>query len=191
MSLEELRKSLEQEGKAEAGRITGEAERQAEEILSKAREEAKEIVSGAKARAEAAAQAERNERIGACQLRAKRATSEARNRVIGQALQKIWAEFAEIPKEKAEYERLMKRQISMAENELGKGSTVKVREEDLGLARRIAKNPPKGAEMAGGAIISNTDGTVSIDCSLEAIFAGHEEKLRKLVYHELFGKGKK
>src|SRR3989338_9840485 len=112
MSLEELKKSLAKEGRAEAANIMGGAQKQAAEIIYNAREAAKKIVSDANAKAEAGAQSERNERIGTAQLKAKKITSEAKNQVIEQALHKIWAECRDAPKKKPEYEKLVKKLVA-------------------------------------------------------------------------------
>ncbi|VVB99559.1 V-type ATP synthase subunit E [uncultured archaeon] len=192
MSLEELRKGLLQEGKSEAAKAKSLAEKRASEIIGAAMQEASKLKEKAKARAEAAIASERNERIGAAQLKAKKIVSEAKNRVIEQALEKIWKEFGAVPNNRAGYEKLMKGIISKAERELGKGAIVSVNARDKTLAKRLAKNVSgENADIEGGAIVSNSDGTVAIDCSLESIFGQDSEKLRKLVYYELFGKGRK
>lgn len=192
MSLEELKKSLLQEAKAQAKRMEADAQKLAEQRLDAARAQAKAIVSEAAERAQRAAAAEKNERQGAAQLKAKKITSEAQNRVLGQGLEKIWKEFSELPAQKAEYERLLKRLISHAEKEIGKGAVVAVNSRDQAIAKRLSKNVSgKAAGIAGGAIVASADGSISVDCSLESLFSQKEEEMRKLVYSEIFGGKKK
>ncbi len=192
MSLEELRKSLVQEAKAEAKRITSAAEKDAWQKLAEARAEAARIVSQAREKAGREAAAEKNERASAAQLRARKTLSEAQNRVLGQGLQKIWKEFSALPERKAEYEKLLKRLISHAEREIGKGAVVAVNARDQGLARKFSKNTSKqAAQISGGAVVSSADGTISVDSSLESVFGQNEDELRKLVYTEIFGGKKK
>ncbi len=192
MSLEELRKSLLQEAKAEGRRVTSDAQAQAEEKLSDARAQAKSIVSEATARAHQMAAAEKNGRQSAAQLKAKKITSEAQNKVLVQGIEKIWKEFEELPSQKAEYEKLLKRLISHAEKEIGKGAVVMVNQKDQPLAKKHTKNVSgKAANIAGGAIVSSADGSISVDVSLESLFSQKEEDLRKLVYSEIFGGKKK
>lgn len=187
-TLQELRKGLVQEARAEAKKIIGDMEKQGETKLSAVKAEAKKISAEAKARAEQAVAAERNERISAAQLRAKKIIAEAMNKVVEQGLADTWSEFTKVPEKKEVYEKLMKQVISTGEKELGGDCIVMVNRKDSGLAKKLSKNVSKEeVEISGGAIISTKDGSITIDNSLEAIFSQNEEETRKLVYTEVFG----
>ncbi|GEM_PF-5542977 len=192
MSLEELRKSLLQEAKAEGRRVTADAQKLSEQRLDAAKAQAKAIVSEAVERAQRIAAAERNERQSAAALKAKKITSEAQGQVLAQGLEKIRKELGQFPSQKAEYEKLLKRLIGHAEKEIGKGAVVMVNSRDQALAKKHSKNVSgKAAQISGGAIAATADGSISVDGSLESIFSQKEEELRKLVYSEIFGGKKK
>ncbi|MEK6958029.1 MAG: V-type ATP synthase subunit E family protein [archaeon] len=191
MSLENLKKAMIEEAKNEAKKITSEAEKEAKQNLSEAEKNAKEIVQKAREKTAKSIEAERKERASAAQLKAKRIVSEARNRVVEDAMQQVWGEFSESAKGKG-YEKLLKKLIVQGEKELGEKAIVAVNKSDFGAAKRISKNvSAKTAEISGGAIISSKSGEITIDNSLEAIFENSREDVGGMVYRELFGgKGK-
>ncbi len=184
MSLDNLSKALMQEGKGEARKIISEAEKQASEGISKAKETAKEITSEARKKAGELVLAEENERISAAKLKAKRILSNATNKTIDSAMEKIWQEFVKLPS-KDGYEAMLKALITSAEKELGSG-VVHVNANDLRLAKKISRNvSDKPVAISGGAIVTSKNGKIIIDNSLESIFDSKRDEARKIIFSEI------
>jgi len=185
MSLEKLRKSLSDEGKAEAKKIISEAEKEAARIAEEAKENAKRIKAEGKETVSSALKAENSERMSAAQLSAKKKTTEARNRMLEMALEEAWKEFIKIRGNAKAYEKFMKDTITESEKELGNKVTVFVNKQDNSLAKKISKNVDlKAVEITGGAIIMTHDKRISIDNSLEAIFEEKKEEIKSRIFSE-------
>ncbi|MBI4210583.1 MAG: hypothetical protein HY544_03710 [Candidatus Diapherotrites archaeon] len=188
MGMENLRKSLMQEAQAEARKISAEAEKQAEKAIAEAKEKARAIIAGARQAAKESSEAQKAERLSAAQLKARKIVTEAKNRKTEEALAMAWKEFSAIPESKG-YEAFMKKAITGAEREFAGKAVVRVREEDMKMAKRLSKGvSPEPARISGGAIVSSPDGKVSVDCSLEAMFEQKKEDIRKTIYLEMFRK---
>ena len=128
--------------------------------------------------------AEKNERISAAKLKAKKIVSDATNKTIDFAMEKIWLEFVKLPS-KDEYETILKSLITSAEKELGSG-VVHVNANDFRLAKKISKNvSEKPADISGGAIITSKNGKILIDNSLESIFDSKRDDVRKIIFSEI------
>jgi len=184
MSLDNLSKALMQEGKAEARKIISEAEKQASAEAVRAKDEAKEITAEARKKADEIVVAEQNERISAAKLKAKKIVSDATNRTIDSAMEKIWQEFVKLPS-KDEYEAILKGLITSAEKELGNG-IVHVNANDLRIAKKISKNvSDKPVDISGGAIVTSKSGKIIIDNSLESIFDSKRDDVRKIIFGEI------
>ncbi|HIH10520.1 MAG TPA: hypothetical protein HA254_07700 [Candidatus Diapherotrites archaeon] len=186
MALQNLKESLENEGKAEAKKIIAAAQKLADEEIEKAKVQAKKTVAAARARANEIAKA--NERISAAQLKAKRRVSEAMNAKADEALARIWAEFSKLPEGRS-YEKFMKAAISQAEKEFSGKAAVYTNERDQKVARKFSKNVAADTlNIAGGAIVRTPDGKITIDNSLESIFESKKGELSNIVYSELMKK---
>jgi len=187
MGLENVRKGLVQEAQAEARRLLSQAEKRAAEITAEAKEKASKAKAQARERAKQAAEAMESERTSAAQLKANKVVAEAANRKMDEALEKAWEEFAKTPESK-DYEKIMKTLITGAEKELGAKAMVHVNARDAKIAGKFSKNvAAKPVNIAGGAIITNADGRISIDNSLESMFGQGKEEAKKVIYSELLG----
>lgn|SRR3989344_8873081 len=188
MSLENLGKALMQEGNVEARKIISEAEKQASEGISKAKETAREITSRARKKSGEIVIAERDERISAAKLKAKKIVSDATNAALDAAMEKIWLEFVRIPS-KGDYETMLKALITSAEKELGSG-VVHVNADDMRSAKKISKNvSDKPMAISGGAIVTSKNGKIIIDNSLESIFDSKRDSVRKIIFSEISVQG--
>ena len=188
MSLENLGKALMQEGNVEARKIISEAEKQASEGISKAKETAREITSRARKKSGEIVIAERDERISAAKLKAKKIVSDATNAALDAAMEKIWREFVRIPS-KGDYETMLKALITSAEKELGSG-VVHVNADDMRSAKKISKNvSDKPMAISGGAIVTSKNGKIIIDNSLESIFDSKRDSVRKIIFSEISVQG--
>ena len=187
MGLENVRKGLLQEAQGESRRMLAQAQGLTSQINEGAGQKARKIKSEAKNRARRLADAEGNERTSAAQLKARKMVSEAVNMKMDEALQKVWHEFAVWAQGK-EYEKMLKELITGAEKELGGKCILQVNPRDIKAAEKFSKNVAKKAEdISGGAILSTLDGRISIDNSLESIFAQRKDEAKKVLFSELFG----
>lgn len=185
MNLDSVKKGLLNEAKAEERKIIKQAEKDAESLIASANDKAKQTVADAKKRAQSLVEAERNERISAAKLRAKKMLSDASNKVVEDALSQLRQEFMEIRKSPS-YEKIMKRLISEAEKEFEGKCEVFVNEDDIKTAKKISKNvSAKAVNISGGAIIASKDGKISIDNSLESIFEGRQDDLKRILFAEI------
>lgn len=190
MALENLRKSLVQEAEVQARKLIDEARKRAEKVTDEAMEKAAKARKESREKADALAEAESNERISSAELKGKRLIAEAMDRKMQEAMEKVWQEFAKTPKSGG-YEKILRTLISDAEKELGAKSVVHVNAQDAKLARKISKNvAAKPADMTGGAVVTTADGRISIDNSLESIFEQRREEAKKVIFSEMFSKGK-
>ncbi|HLC93094.1 MAG TPA: V-type ATP synthase subunit E [archaeon] len=186
MGLENVKKGLVQQAQAEAKKILSQADKLAEQTIEEAKENASKIRARAKERAAQIADAEANEKGSAAKLRAKKQIAEATNAKMDEALAKAWEEFSSAAQGKG-YEKMMEMLIEVAEKELGGKAIVYVNERDEKIAKKFSKNvSPKAANISGGAIVSTADGRISIDNSLEAIFAQKKDDAKKVLYMEMF-----
>lgn len=186
MTIENLKQSLIQQGSSEAKRLLAEAQKQADEILHSAKEKAAAISSESKKKTDAMISAQRNEKISAAKLRAKKMVSEARDEIVEVALGRIWDGLCELPKGE-NYEKIMKEFIVNGSRELGKGAIVQVNSRDAKLAKKFHDNlHPQAANITGGAIIMNGDKNIFVDNSLESLYKSKKEALRTVIYSELF-----
>ena len=189
MDLENVKKGLMKEAKAEAKTIIENAEKGSASAIASANEKAKSMVAAARQRASEMVEAERNERFSAAKLKAKKILSDARNRVVDGASQQVWVEFVKV-RETPSYEKMLKGLVGAAEKELGEKSTVCVNENDMKLAKKFSKNlSQKPAGISGGAVVVSKDGRVSIDNSFEAIFDSRKDDVKKIIFRELRGNG--
>src|SRR3989344_5872385 len=130
MDLENVKKGLMNEAKAEAKTIRENAEKDSAAALASANEKAKSMAAVARQRASELVEAERNERISAAKLKATKILSDARNRVVDGTSQQVWSEFVKV-RETSQYEKMLKGLVGQAEKELGEKSIVYVNESDM------------------------------------------------------------
>ena len=186
---ENLRKSLVKEAKKEARKIDEKAGEEAGSAIGLANMRAKKEIEEAMEKASRIVAEERDERLGSAKIRSKRIVADSVNRVIDNAMERLWEEFAGLPKAPG-YGRMLERIIESAEKELGGKTRVYVNANDLQAAKKISKNvSQKTIQISGGAVISSNDGKVEIDGSFESIFESKKAELRKIISNGIYGKG--
>lgn len=189
MGIKEMAEEISRNAKAEASRIEKDAGAKGERMLAEASEKKKKLLEGAKAEAEAAAANERNEKIAAAHLEAKRIESRAKEKAIDAAMKGV-LEATTHAREK-NYKEHLKKLISEGIVEVGKDAVVRVNKEDKKLAHSlgfvVADEP---IDCIGGALITSPDGKVVFDNTFEANFETRKERIRTEVHRLLFGKGK-
>lgn len=190
MAIENLKKGLIQEAEAEAGKIISAAEKEAEGIRAAGREKEKATLAEARKKADEMGRQQMNDRVSAAKLKAKKMVSEANEALVEKAMEKIWADFKELPSDR-NYEGIMKGFISKGQSSMGKDSLVVTNSDDAKIAKKFAANVSQEyADISGGAIIKSKDGKIMVDNSLESIFGSKKQELRRLIYSELLGERK-
>ncbi|HQT44826.1 MAG TPA: V-type ATP synthase subunit E [Candidatus Micrarchaeota archaeon] len=186
MGLEELREEIIQKVRSQARKTLEDADRQADSIIISAKKSSEEQVKQAYEHGGQVAQDESAERIAA-KLEAKKVQSEGMEYAIGVAMEDVWREVLSLKKSK-DYPKLLRKLVTDGIKELGEANpTVYVTSEDKKHLAGVKANVSTSRQgFSGGAIIESQSGLVRVDNSLESIFAGKRDIIRKEIYKELF-----
>ncbi len=187
MGLEELREEIIQKARSQARKTLEDADRQADSIIISAKKSSEEQVKLAFEHGGQVAQDESAERIAAAKLEAKKVQSEGMEYAIGVAMDDVWRDVLSLKKSK-DYPKLLRKLVTDGIKELGEPNpTVYVMPEDKKHLSGVKAGISTSRQgFSGGAIIESQSGLVRVDNSLESIFAGKRDIIRKEIYKELF-----
>jgi vacuolar-type H+-ATPase subunit E/Vma4 len=189
LGLEELREEIVKRTQEEIARIDAEASEEEKRTLSAAEHGHREILAKAKADIERMVRAEREERIAAARLGARRKVADAHEEVLAKGVERVWLAFIAI-RDTADYPALLKGIVEGGAREIGEGCVVSVRKEDADLVRKMKAKLGEPLETEGGAVISSPDGKICIRSTLREIFEQHREDVKKQLSDAIFGAGK-
>ncbi len=189
MGIEELREEIIEKTAEELNSIEGEQKKEEQRILHDAYAKKKEIEAQAKKSAKGRAESERNERIAAAKLKARKIVNSAKDEVVDSILQECWKDFVKITKQKS-YSKLLRKLIEEGVSEVGKGAVVYTNSSGKKVAKKLrvkgVKIASKTIDCEGGAVISSKDGKVSVRSTLKDIFESRRDELRSAAYKEAF-----
>jgi V/A-type H+-transporting ATPase subunit E len=187
MGIERLKGSLISEAREEAQKITGAAREQANGITEAEDRKCLAMKKEAEASVKKLLDDLRGERIAWARLESKRITAEAREDAIKGALDGLF-EALEASRKSPEYRKYMARSANDAVAELGAGATIHVVRGDKALLGQV-----KGAKIVedldslGGVLAESADGKIRMNFTLETLFEGRRDEVRKQVHDLLFG----
>jgi vacuolar-type H+-ATPase subunit E/Vma4 len=187
MGIEKLKRSLLSEAGEDAKKLVSASEEQAKTILDEERAKRAASKKGAEADVEKTLQDQKNERMAWARLESKRILAEAREDAIKNVIEDFFDALGGIRKT-PEYKKFLAKAVSSAVDELDSGAVIHVVKGDKALF-----NTPKGSSVVedlsglGGAMAESNDGKIRVDMTLETLFEGRRDEVRKKIYDSLFG----
>lgn len=187
MGIEQLTAEILAEAKNEAKQITEGAEAEKKRILDEEKKAVSATLSQAEAEATALVESQRRERVAWARLEAKKLEGDAREEVIRDALDALYAQMEKFRKSK-EYGDFLSARVEEGVKEIGVSNpTIHLCKGD----KKFLKNNSKAKvvedlEGIGGAIVESADGAVRVDLTMETLFEDKKEFLRKKLYEKLF-----
>lgn len=189
MSLEEIKKSIDRDAKAQSASISEAGAAEAASILKEAKASASAILSSAKTEAESEAQRVKRERLSEAQMAVSAMLVEAKEAVLEQHIEPLKRSIAsELSGKK------LGAVIAGAAREFSKFSpkgtmVVKTGGKNAAVAKKLGYDTVRGADDE--LTVQSRDGTVSIDASPDGLARMHEAEARRLLAARLWNeKGK-
>ena len=174
-----------QEASTKAKSIRDEARKNAKKLIDDAVGHAGRMMEEEKSAAKQEAES-RNTDVSAARLKAKQVLSEARDRLVQQALSELREELESFAKSR-EYKSVFQKLAKQVVAAIGKDCELWVAKRDLPLAKSLGYNA-KPFGIIGGAIASSRDGLVRVNNSFEALLEEKNDLLRQKAFQELFKK---
>ena len=81
----------------------------------------------------------------------------------------------------------LKKEVTKAVAELGKGSTVHVLKGEKKLLPKLDAAVVEDLQGLGGAMVEGADGKIRMDLTLETLFDSRRDEIRKHISEKLFG----
>ncbi len=187
MGIEQLTADILTEARKEAKGITDNAEEGKKRSLAEEKKNVSAMVSAAEAEASSLVESQRRERVAWARLEANRMLGDAREEVIRDAMDSLYAQLEKFRKSK-EYGDFLSGRVDAGIRELGVSNpVVHLCKGD----RKFLRNNGKAKiledlEALGGAIVESADGSVRVDLTLETLFEEKKEFLRKKLYERMF-----
>ncbi len=185
MEFDYLVAEVRQEATAKANHVLNEARKNAKHLSLEAKKEADLILAGEKARALEEAEA-RSSIVSGARLKAKQVVTEARNKLVEEAVEDLRRELLEFAKSR-EYKAVFSKLAKQAVSVMKRDCDLLVAKRDLALAKSLGYNA-KPFDMLGGAIASSKDGLIRVNNSFEALLEERNDAVRQKAFEELFGK---
>lgn len=187
MGIERLKGSLISEAREEAEKITGAAREQADGITQAERSKCLAMRKDADASVKRLLDDLRGERIAWARLESKRIMAEAKEDAIKGVIDDFF-EALEAARKSPEYKKYMAKSLNEAIAELGAGATIHVVKGDKALvASGKGARVVEDLDSVGGLLAESADGKIRMNFTLETLFEGYRDEVRKRVYDLLFG----
>ncbi len=189
MSLEEIRKRIDSEAKAEAVKVKDEGSSEADSILVEARAQADSILKAARVQGAREADRIKKEVLSGAQIEANAMLLGARESVIDSCMDKVKQQVESKLSDKKMLGRLMDSASAEFETIAARRDMV-VRAERSRIAdvRKMGFVVQEGAE--GELSISSRDGSMAIDISPHSLAEKYEADGRSMLLRRIFGSGK-
>jgi V/A-type H+/Na+-transporting ATPase subunit E len=187
MGIEKLKGSLLAEAQEDADKIAASSQGQAKSITDEERAKCSAIRKEAEADVERLVVEQRNERLAWARLESKRIMAESREDAIHAVLDDFF-DGLKGARKSPQYKKFMHSAVAKAAAELGHGVTVHIVKGDKALLPEL-KNATVVDDLKGlgGALVESADGKFRMDLTLESLFEGSRDEIRKQVYERLFG----
>ncbi len=183
MGLDAILEEIKAKGKAEAGRISGEAYKEASVVISDAQAQAEKIKAARKEATRKELERLRQQEISSANLEVKRSILNARKEVLDEVAEKARLAVSKLPPEKNQ--KLLQLIIQKNEDE---NTRIYSNTGDKAIVRKLSKLQYAGEiECLGGVVIENADGTEYLDFKYETILKNVSEESLKQVSDILFG----
>ena len=183
MGLEAIVKEIKARGKAEADKISKEAEKEASQIIADAQSRAEKIAETKKEAVVAEIQRLKQQELSSANLEVKRELLNARKEILDLVYEKAVDGVKNLPAEKNK--ELL--EVIIEKNETG-NSKIYSRNEDKAVVKKLTKLKYAGEiDCIGGVVIENEDGTVYLDFKYDTILKDVSERSLKQVSDILFG----
>jgi len=185
MGLEQLTATILDEARKESASAVSAADAERRKMLGEAKAAAEKARMDAEAKTAEFVESQRRERIAWARIEAKRSINEARESVVNDAIDDVFAEMRAFPKGR-EYPKFLNSLVEKGLKELGNPkAVVHVRKEDR--KHLNGKNSVKDdLDEWGGCIVESADGSVRVDLTFSALLEQKRELLRKMLYEALF-----
>ena len=183
MGLEAIVKEIKAKGKAEADKISKEAEKEASQIIADAQSRAEKITETKKEAVAAEIKRLKQQELSSANLEVKRGLLNARKEILDIVYEKAVEGVKNFPADKNK--ELLK--VIIEQNEAG-NSKIYSRSEDKAVVKKLAKLKHAGEiDCIGGVVIENEDGTEYLDFKYDTILNDANEQSLKQVSDILFG----
>ncbi len=187
MSLNDLQKKIEEQGRAEAGKVEREAKNTSGEELSKANKEAKGILAKADADIEEEARRLSKEYEANSEIARNGIILAAQEEVVEKAMKSVRKDI--VREMRAKQKRIFDSAIKAAkEIDDIKDMTIFVNRRDVDMVKKLGASI-SFADISGGLKIQSDDKSVTIDASIDTMVDGKSDEIRSIINHTLFGAG--
>ena len=177
MEIEKVIEEIISSAQKEAERIEKEGEKEAEKILNEAREKAETIKQQKLEQAKKLVEEMRKREKALAKLKGRKMIMEKKKELIENTLKEIRERFFNI--EGKEREKIIQALVKKTGKEW---SRVYAGKKDIGYVKSIFKNSQvREANIAGGFIAENEDGSVIADMSFESVFEISKKEIVKAI----------
>ena len=180
MGMEKVREEVIAKAKREAAKILGEAKKESDSIISEAQEKAEGSKKQAMQDAEREQQELRTMELASAELDVTKTLLDAKKRTIEEVFEEAKSRLARTPT--AERRKHIKRLLDKAKGEI-EVHRIFCSEKDINNAEGFKSQP---ANISGGIIAENKEGTIRLDYSYEAILEKTREEILKDVAKILY-----
>lgn len=189
MGLDELREGILEKAREKEREVLKERDREVSKILAEAEAQRKQLLEKARAEAKQLAAEERHEAVANAHLEAKREMAKARDEYVVDVEAEVRREFFREARGK-HYEEHLKKLVEKARRELGGEVIVHLAKADRKLLGEMkgVQVSEKPIECEGGAVIVSSEGRVSVNATLEALFEERRDRVRQEINRALLKK---
>jgi V/A-type H+/Na+-transporting ATPase subunit E len=182
MTLEQLKKQIQNEASSQRKHALDETKKQANAIVETAKSQANALLEKAKWDAEKEAKTKYTQ-VSAARLKAKKMQAEAQDVLVKDQLEKLKHALQSFVNKPA-YDTVLKNLVEQSLEKIGPGAMIHVRKKDLS---KVKKKGVRVQEMDcwGGCVASTPDGRIRVNNTLESLFEENQEKLRQKVFEEM------
>jgi vacuolar-type H+-ATPase subunit E/Vma4 len=189
MSLEEIKKRIDSEARADAERIKDEGKAEAEAIMSTSRNQASDILEAAKEQAEHESSRMRKELLSGAEIEASTMLIAARESVIEGHIGAVKSRVARMLSDSKQCGKLIEGAAQEFEKLAArKDMVVRVDRKWLAQVRRLGYVAEAGSD--GELTMATRDGSVTLDASPMALAEKYEREARSSLSSRLFGSDK-
>lgn len=181
MTLETVQQEIETEAQRQATALLKTAAADAKNILAKAKEEVTQYEREALEHEKSLEETTARKLIAAARFEAQRVIQQKRNELVAEVLQSVRQKLLNLPVDKKK--QFLHALVTQAKQELADVAVIYANSNDLKL---INFKTVKEAKIEGGIIAESSDGTISIDLSIQELLLNLKNKEIVQISGELF-----
>ena len=185
MGLEEVKKEILEKAKSEADRIINEGKKEAEKIMDETSRKIKEYRENVNNDTKKLLDIMERKEIAGAEFDVKKMKLDKKKEMIDRAFSNVVGRLRRIPEKKRE--TLIRKLIEKAKKEIDV-KYVYASKDDRKIIEKIPSVKYREADISGGIIAENEDGSISIDYSYEEILDGIKKENLQEIASKLFGK---